>query len=127
MVSQDGLASWWLTLRAARLAVDALALHSISAGSQKTGRTSEEQLREKVNSPLERLMRAASCVLFTSNRRGCCSECRCMSPFASPMERSRTPGNTETAIFDLEVETGRWRSHQTTHCSLLEAARAPTA
>ncbi|TNN65056.1 hypothetical protein EYF80_024795 [Liparis tanakae] len=22
------------------------------------------------------------------------------------MERSRTPGNTETAIFDLEVETG---------------------
>ena len=28
-------------------------------------------------------MRAASCVVFTSNRSGCCSECRCMSPFAS--------------------------------------------
>lgn len=69
-------------------------------------------------------MRAASCVLLTSNRNGCCSECRCMSPFASPMERSRTPGNTETAIFDLEVETGRWRSHPTTHCSMLEAGWA---
>lgn len=71
-------------------------------------------------------MRAASWVLLTSSRKGCCSECRCMSPLASPMERSRTPGNTETAIFDQEVETGRWRTHPdpTTHCSLLEAGLA---
>lgn len=59
--------------------------------------------------PLERLMRAASCEVFTSNRSGCCSECRCMSPFASPIVSSRTPRNTETAMLDVEL-AGRWRA-----------------
>lgn len=49
----------------------------------------------------ERFRSAASGVVFTSSRRGCCSECRWMSPLASPIERSRTPGNTDTAIFEL--------------------------
>ena len=33
--SQDGLASWWLALRMAKLAVYALALHSISTGEER--------------------------------------------------------------------------------------------
>lgn len=65
----------------------------------------------QVNSPLERLIRAASCVAFTSSLRGCCSEWRCISPFASPIERSRTPGNTDTAIFDLWEETAHCGAH----------------
>lgn len=34
-----------------------------------------------------------------------------MSPFASPIERSRTPGNTDTAIFDLGEETAHSGAH----------------
>lgn len=41
------------------------------------------------------------------------------------MDRSRTPGNTDTAMFDVEIETGRWRSHPTTPRTVLEAGSAP--
>lgn len=58
-------------------------------------------LKAGVYSLFERLISAASWVVLISSRRGCCSECRCMSPLASPMERRRTPENTDTAIFDL--------------------------
>lgn len=56
----------------------------------------------RIYSLFERMIWAASWFILISSRRGCCSECRWMSPLASPMERRRTPENTDTAIFDLE-------------------------
>ena len=46
-----------------------------------------------------------------------------MSPFASPIERSRTPGNTDTAIFDLGEETAHSRAHIQTLYSPLDSHR----